>query len=369
MRFPSRRNLVRTVEWHGKTAVRKLFASPDDWHAEEAMLRRLSGHIAVPGVLASIPGVLLLEYLPCPTLLDELDRQEREGFFAEPWLALRRYLEQVHSLTGLLPGDGNLRNFLWDGKQIYGLDFEGYQALAPGDSFPQIAAYILEYTPRDTSVKQRAARILFDGSTDAARRTLLERRSHRTVSDIDASFVLLAGGRSSRMGQDKASLPAMGSTLLELQLDKALLLGCSDILISGAPCASGAARTIPDSYADRGPLGGLHACLQAARHPRSIVLGVDMPLIPVCELRALLDDHIDSRSEITLAVHGDRWQPLAGVYNSDLSGRIAPLIASSGAPVRALIQKSVCRFRQTQLSEDFWANCNTPETYRSIFSG
>lgn len=369
MIFPSRRNLVRTVDWNGQAAVRKLFDSPDDWLAEETTLRLLAGKIAVPRILAAVPGILLMEYLPFPTLLDELERQERAGFSAAPWLALRGWLAEVHRLTRLAPGDGNLRNFLWNGKQIYGLDFEGYHSAASDEAFAQIAAYILEYTPKDTPVKRQAAQILFGGSVDRARQALLERRSKRFSRSPSASFILLAGGKSSRMGCDKAALPALGTTLLELQLDKARLLGCGDVLVSGAREEIEGAKIIPDLYPGRGPLGGLHACLRAARYPRCVVLGVDMPLLPVCELHALLQDHMEANAEITLAVHGDRWQPLAGVYNSDLSDRIAPLIEASGAPVRALIQKSACRFRQTQLSEAYWANCNTPEAYHSIFSG
>lgn len=369
MIFSSRRNLVRTVKWNGQTAVRKLFDSPEDWLAERQMLFRLSGKISAPRLLASVPGALLMEYLPFPTLLDELERQEREGFCTAPWHALREWLESAHALTGLCPGDGNLRNFLWDGARIHGIDFEGYRPAPLADSLVQIAAYILEYTPQGTPVKHQAAQILFDRNADRARQALLDRRAQKKTAGSEASFVLLAGGKSSRMGQDKATLPILGTTLLEFQLDKARLLGCSDILVSGAHAPIDGARIIPDVYPDRGPLGGLHACLLAARHPRCVVLGVDMPLLPACELRALLEEHLSTGAEITLAVHGDRWEPLAGVYNSDLFGRIAPLIETSGAPVHTLIQKSACRFRQTQLSESFWANCNTPGEWQSLFSG
>lgn len=367
MIFSSRRNFVRTVEWNGRTAVRKLFASPDDWHHEHTVFRQLSERASIPQILASVPGILLMEYLPCPTLLDELERQEREGFSSAPWLALRKWLYGVHSATGLCPSDGNLRNFLWDGTSLFGIDFEGYAPLSLADAYVQIAAYILEYTPRNTPVKQQAAHILFDGDPRQAQQALLDRRTKRHHQTMDASFLLLAGGKSSRMGQDKSSLPFFGTTLMEFQLDKARLLGCSDILVSGSHTHIEGARIIADIFPERGPLGGLHACLQAAAHPHCIVLGVDMPLLPVCELRDLLHEHMAIDAEITLAVHENHWEPLAGIYHSDLSERIAPLIEFSGAPVRSLIQKSVCSFRQTTLPEVFWANCNTPGEWQVIF--
>lgn len=185
-------------------------------------------------------------------------------------------------------------------------------------------------------------------------------------ASADASFILLAGGKSSRMGQDKASLPLLGTSLLQLQLEKAQLMGIDDILVSGAREDVPGARVIPDVYPERGPLGGLHACLQAAKHPCAVVLSVDMPLLPSCMLRELVENHTQSGAEITLAVHGDRWQPLVGVYNSDLSGRIAPMIETSGAPVRALIKESRCRFVHSAIPDAFWANCNTPEEWTEI---
>ena len=369
MILPSRRNLVRTVSWNGRTAVRKLFENPGDWQCELELLRMLSGKACAPAVLTSAPGIILTEYLPHPTLLDELERQEREGFSSAPWLALRRWLEDVQALTGFLPGDGNLRNFLWDGERIHGLDFEGYSPAEPSEALAQIAAFILEYNPRGTAVKQQAARCIFDGNVDAERQKLRLRRQKKPVQPLNASFVLLAGGKSTRMGCDKASLPFFGTSLLQLQLDKARLLGADDILISGARDFVDGAHVIPDIFPERGPLGGLHACFQAAKHPFCIVLGADMPLLPVCELRALTHEHMESGAEITLCVHGERWEPLAGVYNSALSARIGPMISSSGAPVRALIKSSDCRFRQSPLPEEYWINCNTPEAYASIIGG
>ena len=369
MIFSSRRNLVRTVEWNGCTAVRKLFASPDDWQHELEVWQSLCGRVAVPEIYISVPGALLMEYLPGSTLLDELDRQEREGFCAAPWLALRKWLKDVHTITGLCPSDGNLRNFLWNGRNLFGIDFEGYAHLPFADVLAKIAAFILEYSPRNTMIKQQAAGVLFEGDTSRAQQLLLERRQKKHVLQTDAAFILLAGGKSSRMGCDKASLPFLGSTLMEFQLDKARLLGCRDILVSGEHPEVEGIRSIADIYPERGPLGGLHACLRAADHTSCIVLGVDMPFLPVCELRALLREHQASGAEITIAVHEDRWEPLAGVYDSGLAERIEPMIELSGAPVRALLQRSACRFRRTELRELFWMNCNTPDEWETVFAG
>lgn len=366
MRFTSRRNYVRTVEYDGQTAVRKLFFSPEDWQREKEILRTLTGIVPVPKCIASVPGILLTEYLPHPTLLDELERQEREGFSAAPWLSLRKWLEKAHACTNLVPSDGNLRNFLWNGAQVTGLDFENYTAGELSDTLPAVAAFLLEYDPKDTPVKRQAAKILFDENPEKYRTLLRERRRRKRNAPVDASFILLAGGKSSRMGQDKASLPLLGTSLLQLQLEKAQLLGIDDILISGAREDIPGARVVPDVYPERGPLGGLHACLREAKHSRAVVLSVDMPLIPPSLLHDLLDHHLQDSAEITLGMHADRWQPLAGVYDTALHARIEPLIEACGAPVRSLIRQSDCRYLPDTLPDAFWTNCNTPEDWREV---
>ncbi len=371
MILPSRRNLVRTVPHGNGLAVRKLFDAPEDWRAELDLLQRLSGRMDAPRLLASAPGIILMEYAPFPTLLDELERQEREGFAPAPWKALRRWLAQMRDLTGRLPGDGNLRNFLWDVRQsrIIGVDYEDYRAARLDEALAQIAAFVLEYAPQDTPLKRQAARMLFDGEPEAQRLALRQRRANRRTDAAPFSFIVLAGGRSSRMGRDKAMLRLCGSSLLELQLDKARLLGSDDILISGAREAQGAARAVPDAYPDRGPLGGLHACLREARHPICAVLSVDAPLIPPCLLRDLVRAHAQGSASITMAVHGDRWEPLIGVYDRALHAQIEPLIREHGAPVRALTESCPCQRWPSQLPEPFWTNCNTPEAYQSLLNG
>jgi molybdopterin-guanine dinucleotide biosynthesis protein A len=110
--------------------------------------------------------------------------------------------------------------------------------------------------------------------------------------------LLLAGGRSTRMGRDKALLPhpVSGRPLLEHQA--ALLRGlpgCAELLLS-APAERGylldgplaGARLVADPAPDCGPLGGLAAGLAAATTPRLLVLAVDLPFVTPAYLAALL---------------------------------------------------------------------------------
>ncbi|QCT04638.1 formate dehydrogenase family accessory protein FdhD [Paenibacillus algicola] len=93
--------------------------------------------------------------------------------------------------------------------------------------------------------------------------------------------ILLAGGRSRRMGQDKALLRFGRLSCIE-QVQSALSVVCSDLLISANASRSYDFLGLPrveDQYPGQGPLAGLHAGLKAARTSWSLVSACDMPLV------------------------------------------------------------------------------------------
>src|SRR6185436_16930649 len=101
----------------------------------------------------------------------------------------------------------------------------------------------------------------------------------------DLSAALLAGGRSRRMGTDKAFLPWQGRPLWEHQVEKLRALHPSRLLLSCRPEQSFPdlpdLTRVHDELENSGPLAGIAACLQACRASHLVILGVDLPLMPV----------------------------------------------------------------------------------------
>ena len=129
------------------------------------------------------------------------------------------------------------------------------------------------------------------------------------------SAAILAGGLSTRMGRDKAFLPHGGKTLVRLQADRLLSLGCPDLILSGRPGVDYAvpeARVVFDQTPDLGPLGGLCAVLEAARHQIVLVVAVDLPALSPAWLGSLLLRCPDGRGCVPLSPQG--FEPLAAVY-------------------------------------------------------
>lgn len=99
-----------------------------------------------------------------------------------------------------------------------------------------------------------------------------------TAPNPTFGVLILAGGRSSRMGADKASLPYRGVTLLSHMRDLAGRAGALSVMVGGGPFAD-----LKDPVAGAGPVASL--CALAEFHLRKtlparwVVLPVDMPLL------------------------------------------------------------------------------------------
>lgn len=116
------------------------------------------------------------------------------------------------------------------------------------------------------------------------------------MSDDCLITIILAGGRSSRMGQDKALLhsPKFGCSLLEQVKKNLAPLSLSPILISGKQIAGG----LQDKYPNRGPLSGIHAALLEASNGINdlVFVPVDMPFLNQSLLRSLVDFGRDNQT-------------------------------------------------------------------------
>jgi len=104
------------------------------------------------------------------------------------------------------------------------------------------------------------------------------------------SAIILAGGKSQRMGMDKALLELEGRPLIGWVLGQLQRLSDDLIIVAkdAAPYAHLAARLVRDIYPSQGALVGLHAGLRAARHPLALTVACDMPFLNLRLLRYMI---------------------------------------------------------------------------------
>jgi len=132
---------------------------------------------------------------------------------------------------------------------------------------------------------------------------------------MNVSAVLLTGGESRRMGQDKATLEFNDRPLWKRQLDLLYQLNPIEILISARTDPSwrpAHARFVADEFPSRGPLSGLTAAMRAMTSSHLLALAVDMPFMTLSELERLFGAKQSGRG--VLPKIGERAEPLVAVY-------------------------------------------------------
>ena len=184
---------------------------------------------------------------------------------------------------------------------------------------------------------------------------------------LDAlSLVILAGGRSSRMGSDKSDLLYRDQTFLEIQMEKGRQLGIREILVSGYRGSGCAGRIVMDRFAERGPLGGLEACFRQASSKRCLVLSVDTPLVSVSELQKLMKKDQAGCQPATILQHGEKQEPLIGIYDTELADAMAEALEAKRGSVFAFLKKTGYGVYHSQGEEFQFQNINEKEDYQRL---
>ena len=184
---------------------------------------------------------------------------------------------------------------------------------------------------------------------------------------FDLSAFVLAGGKSTRMGRDKATLPFAGRTLLESALALARSV-TEDVFILGSPELYGAyGEVIADIFPGCGPLGGIHAALTHAKSDLNLILAVDTPFLSNRLAAYLVERARESRAVVTAPEIDSYPQPLCAVYRRDFlaiaeqalrAGRykIVPLFPQG----RTLVTPEA-ELERFAFTAEMFENLNTPE--------
>ncbi len=186
-------------------------------------------------------------------------------------------------------------------------------------------------------------------------------------SQVSRAGFLLAGGKSSRMGADKAFLDFGGGTLLDRALG-VLKSACGSVTIIGDPAKFAVAGpVIADVFPGCGPLAGIHAALVNSRAELNVILAVDMPYVSAELVGFLLGAAEDSGAIVTVPRTRAGFQPLCAVFRRDFAATAEQALREGNykidatfAGVRLRIVEEL-ELAATGFSEKNFLNINTPE--------
>ncbi|MBC7263009.1 MAG: molybdenum cofactor guanylyltransferase [Chloroflexi bacterium] len=145
---------------------------------------------------------------------------------------------------------------------------------------------------------------------------------------LKVSAVVLAGGKSQRLGVDKALLKIDGEWLLERILNTMSALSDDLLVVANArpEFAGMRARSIPDAYPDTGPLGGIYTGLRAMRYERGLFVACDMPLLNLPLLRYII--LLSADFDVVIPSTYGKTEPLHAVYSKACMRPIEKLLRS-----------------------------------------
>ncbi|MFV1994586.1 MAG: molybdenum cofactor guanylyltransferase [Verrucomicrobiales bacterium] len=158
--------------------------------------------------------------------------------------------------------------------------------------------------------------------------------------------VLFTGGRSRRMGCDKAFLsPAPSAPALwEIQLEKLRALNSAELFIAAnidQVFPENTPGILRDATADRGPVAALLTCFSQTQSPMLLTLAVDMPAMETSWLASLLAEARPERGLVCRLKGGDFFEPFPALYPKEIGPLAAENLASGRDSMQDLIRAGI----------------------------
>ena len=181
------------------------------------------------------------------------------------------------------------------------------------------------------------------------------------------------GGRSRRMGRNKAQLVLGDTTVLGRVIAAARAVSDRVVLVTSDPEAyvSYGLEMVPDRWPGEGPLGGIGTALTHALTARVLVLACDVPLVTP-ELLGYLMERAEGTDVVVCETEAEGLHPLIAVYSRLCLPAIERRIAGGERKVVSFFPDvAVTRIGEAELRARGFdpaelANVNTPEEYAAM---
>jgi molybdopterin-guanine dinucleotide biosynthesis protein A len=193
----------------------------------------------------------------------------------------------------------------------------------------------------------------------------------------DVTAYILAGGKSTRMGADKAFVMLGGGdlggrTLLARALEIARSVTPEVHIVGNSAKFAAFVPVVEDVYRECGPLGGIHAALRASQTELNVMLAVDLPFVAPALLQYLIKRARQSDTTVTVAKTGGRWQPLCAVYRREFADAAEQALRAGRYKIDSLfdpVRTQLIREEELKaagFSSKMFRNLNTREDLEAV---
>ncbi len=181
----------------------------------------------------------------------------------------------------------------------------------------------------------------------------------------NATAIILAGGKSSRMGRDKSllsanNLPLIGKIVSQLEnYFPEIIIGANDLekyRFLNLP-------VIPDLEEDKGPLMGIYSTLLSSNHEVNFVVACDIPDLDMKYVQELIRQAQDHQIVIPTWKDG-KHEPLFAVYRRSILDNIKNLLDADQRKISLLFQSTDVKYLPLPDEMKWYRNLNTLEDYK-----
>lgn len=189
---------------------------------------------------------------------------------------------------------------------------------------------------------------------------------------------ILAGGKSSRMGSDKAFLPLNGETFLTRSINLLSNFGETKLVVNRLQTKfinriPAQTAFIFDQFDGRGALGGIHAALKDCETEFAIILAVDLPFVTVEAIENLTNIALESKNlnAVVPIQNNGKAQPLCAVYRAktcliSLENLLNENNRASVMDFLAMISPRLINADTLSENENLLFNVNFPSDFETI---
>ena len=182
--------------------------------------------------------------------------------------------------------------------------------------------------------------------------------------------IILAGGKSSRIGTDKALLKFQDKTFIQTIYDNIKGL-CSEVIISSnnPEVKIPGTKIVADKIENIGPAGGIFSALSASQTEKNMIVSVDTPLITI-DLIQFLIQHFTDNLDALIIFENEKLHPLTGMYSKNLISLFKEEITAGNYKIRHILSKAATKTadisKETFYTTRLLSNINTSEDYAKL---
>jgi molybdenum cofactor guanylyltransferase len=188
--------------------------------------------------------------------------------------------------------------------------------------------------------------------------------------------IILAGGKSSRMGFDKQFLKLRDKYIIEMITEKLEKVFNEIIIVTSKPeeYAKYGYKLVEDEIKDFGPLAGIHVGLKSSGSIHNYIVACDMPFINIKYInymRSLINRH-EGKVDGVITRLGEWIEPFNAFYSKSLLQKLEENIEKGNKQINLLLQDSNVFYvseataREFSPDWDMFTNVNTLKDYEGL---